>query len=370
MFYDDADFVGFDPLDSLAVTVHSSREVDVVILRDGYRDSAGVYYASDGRGLIPLEHLGEINMGSPTTLYDFVTRAKRICPAERYMLAFYDHGGGWRGACWDVANQNDNLTMEEIKGALQDAGGVDIVLFTAPCLMGAVESVYELRGCTDVYVGSEAPSGYCWWNEPMRHICVKMETEPDLSTYELGEYIIEAIAGYKDIWASADWAEDFTMCAVRTDRVGELAGALDELAADYLSCPLRLFARLTWVYGRITMFNEECIDIGDFVDELLKVEEFDSTRVRLEAVKACLEDAVIAECHGAIWPAVYGLTIYFPYRSVYGCSPEYNDPEAALDFVEDTCWDELLSVYQYPQPVPPADGTMDTYLSSDGFAPR
>jgi hypothetical protein len=53
--------------------------------------------------------------------------------------------------------------MHDMQEALSKNGGVDFVLFTAPCLMGAIESVYELRNCAKVYIGSENLSGYCWW---------------------------------------------------------------------------------------------------------------------------------------------------------------------------------------------------------------
>ncbi len=62
----------------------------------------------------------------------------------------YNHGGG----CWDACiDETDNgwLTMDDIQKALEEAGGIDILMFNAPCLMGNLEAVYELRNVVNVY---------------------------------------------------------------------------------------------------------------------------------------------------------------------------------------------------------------------------
>ena len=45
-----------------------------------------------------VQNLGEVNMGSPEALVDFVNWAKQTYPAERYCLVLWDHGGGWKRA--------------------------------------------------------------------------------------------------------------------------------------------------------------------------------------------------------------------------------------------------------------------------------
>lgn len=43
-----------------------------------------------------ISDLGELNMGDPNVLKDFVTWAKQNYPAENYVLVIWDHGDGWR----------------------------------------------------------------------------------------------------------------------------------------------------------------------------------------------------------------------------------------------------------------------------------
>jgi hypothetical protein len=43
-----------------------------------------------------LDDLGAVNMGDGAALADFVTWCRDAYPAERYMLAIWDHGQGWR----------------------------------------------------------------------------------------------------------------------------------------------------------------------------------------------------------------------------------------------------------------------------------
>ena len=144
----------------------------------------------------------EVNMGDYQTLRDFLDYAKSKCAAERYILSFYDHGSGWEGACIDITSGDDLLLMDEIQRALTDAGGVDMVCFSAPCLMGALESVYELRNCTEVYIGSEETSGYIWWWYTMGDICETLKQNPDITNLEFADIIIQSIYRNSFNWKS------------------------------------------------------------------------------------------------------------------------------------------------------------------------
>src|SRR6185295_12580297 len=43
-----------------------------------------------------LVKLGEVNMGDPAVLKDFIAWSKKNYPAKHYMLEFWSHGQGWR----------------------------------------------------------------------------------------------------------------------------------------------------------------------------------------------------------------------------------------------------------------------------------
>ena len=143
LFYDDADFPNaYDPFMDFNSGAYSAPNLNVLILRDSKNKEAGLYSVNEHGGATLLEEWGEVNMGGAATLRDFVAYGKAHFPADRYLLAVYDHGAGYYGSCLDITNSGW-LLMKDMRTALTEAGGVDILAFTAPCLMGAVESAYE-----------------------------------------------------------------------------------------------------------------------------------------------------------------------------------------------------------------------------------
>ncbi|MFH2002106.1 MAG: clostripain-related cysteine peptidase [Planctomycetota bacterium] len=138
LFYDDADFYnGYDPLIDFSNEAYSGVNLNVIILQDSISDTAYLWSVKNDHGLTLLEDLGELNMGVPATLQYLIDYGNAHYPADRYILAMYDHGGGWQGACLDNTN-NGWLSMNDIRTALSLSHGVDVLCFTAPCLMGAL----------------------------------------------------------------------------------------------------------------------------------------------------------------------------------------------------------------------------------------
>jgi hypothetical protein len=104
LLYDDADFKdAYDPLDTYPGSgilpfynlVSSDANINYLVLRDRIDTEACYYKIDESNHLVLLQKLGEQNMGSPGTLSNFIKYAKENYPAERYITAFYDHGGGW-----------------------------------------------------------------------------------------------------------------------------------------------------------------------------------------------------------------------------------------------------------------------------------
>jgi subtilase family serine protease/regulation of enolase protein 1 (concanavalin A-like superfamily) len=95
----------------------------------------------------------ELNMGTTQAIVDFVTWGQTQRPASKYALILWDHGNGWRDMSNDHSN-NDELTMSELRAALQQIGSVDLLGFDM-CLMGMSEVVTEAIGHADYVVASE-----------------------------------------------------------------------------------------------------------------------------------------------------------------------------------------------------------------------
>ncbi|HDM67215.1 MAG TPA: hypothetical protein ENG62_02380, partial [Thermoplasmatales archaeon] len=63
--------------------------------RDSYKGLAEIWFVDSSHQLQLIRHLGEVNMGDPNTLSEFISFVKNTYPTERYFLSIYDPGGGW-----------------------------------------------------------------------------------------------------------------------------------------------------------------------------------------------------------------------------------------------------------------------------------
>lgn len=338
LFYDDADFASaFDPFMNFTRDAHSDVNVNVIILQDRYDGPAKVWHLDDQRTLRVLEQWGEVNMGGYTTLKRFIQYGKAHYPADRYFLAMYDHGAGWQGACADVTN-GGFLSMRAIARGIGDAGGVDILAFTAPCLMGALESVYEVRDCVDVYIASEDISGYIYWLRNMNSICDVLNDSESLSNEDIGKKIIKIVYNAHPRSCS-------TMSAVKTSEVTPVAQQLDVIArymnvhAALLLDPVKASLETTWPLG--SGYDPGVVDLYDFTVRLSERVSDPFLLQALQDLRDLLDRAIIAECHAerSTTRFPHGLSLYFPGKIYEG------GYDKVLDLTRDTRWDEFIAEF-------------------------
>jgi hypothetical protein len=153
-------------LDIEAFIGSKSSFLKVVILYDGSGNGDTVRYVVQPNGNYTLNvnkwNLGELNLGDPETLANFIYWATTQFPAENYYLAIDDHGNGTSGVSWDTQPNPLNqpqLTPPEIYSAIKDGTGngarkLDIVDFEA-CLMGLAENAYDMRQWADYVIFSQ-----------------------------------------------------------------------------------------------------------------------------------------------------------------------------------------------------------------------
>jgi hypothetical protein len=343
MFYDDADFFwAYDPLDDFSEDAFSSQNLNVIVLQDKEYGPANMWYIDENHNTELLEEMGEVNMGDYQTLQDFVDYCKNEYPAERYILALYDHGMGWNGACIDKGSYGDHLTMDEMQKALTKAGGVDILCFSAPCNMGAVESVYELRDCVDVYIGSEEGSGYCYWRDTINSLCETLNENPDISNIALAEKIIQWIE--ENAKSNGEYEDVLTIGAVRTDNIEGLVASIEEFSIYVYEYFNKSFNNAMTARKNAKKVGGDYyggIDLLDFVQKYYDIENNQNIRQYLQNITEAFNEVVIKECHGVEHEGDHGLSIYFPITKLfYGYDREYSNCE--LDFTRDTHWDEFL----------------------------
>ena len=345
LLYDNADTRGRPSLldDYFADVVWSGKNVNYLVLQDVTEGPAMMWYIDEDHSKVLLEEMGEINMASSETLYNFLSYAKMNYPADQYILSMAGTGRTWCYMGRDLAGNRDYLLLDEMRKALSDAGGVDIVIFCGSCCMGSLESAYELRGCTDFYIASEDWTSYAVWQYPLQSICNTLHSQPGISNQDLAEMIVEFIEQNEHVgW----WNEELTMSAVRMDKIVPLKEAVEVLAEDYyLNDKDKFLSQVNSVIHDIQNFPDTDTDVYDIAEKLLTVEQDQGLRVKLENVKNCLQEAVISEFHSDIYPNAHGLTIYLPNVPEVPFNYQYPNEEYRLDFIIETYWDELLLAY-------------------------
>lgn len=340
LYYLDADYDcnNFDPLHSIFLDeINSTANVNVIVIQDREEESAFLYYIDENHTPIVLDELGEINMGDPATLSYFINYGKENYPANHYLLYVYDHGGGWKGACMDTTD-GGLITMDGFQTALTQSGGVDIIVFFA-CLMASLETVYELRDCVDVVVGSEDLAYFSWWNGVCGETNELLTASPDLSIIEISTQLVQFFPEQPNMNLNK-----LTMSAIQTDKITTLIDALDQLARYQTRHWLRSYRSVRIAHDSTFLLADyqswapvfEVYDLKGYIQSL------PSSPERTAALEA-FYDIIITEVHGSTMEETYGLSVFFPAkRSPYELVQLYKEDVYGLDFAADTWWNEFL----------------------------
>jgi len=283
-----------------------------------------------------LEDMGELNMGDPQTLADFLAWGMQSYPANRTALVIWDHGAGWNGISFDSDTDigPDNLDLADLEGGL--SGGLvqtnqsqlDVVAFDA-CLMGQLDVLDAVQPHARYAVASEELTPGQGWN--YRSWLGQLYANPELASDGLASLLVDDFAGtYTQIEP-----DDFvTMAAVDLQKLPELTYALESLSQILLADPAFTASAVgdarsgAEAFARVYADEFErygAIDLGHFVSILAQRSPSEQVAVAALQVDEALQTAVIHNRHGAGFKNSDGIAIYFPrsrehYAEAYGAS--------------------------------------------------
>jgi Clostripain family len=364
LLYDDADFYNaYDPLNDFAELVSSDDNINYLVLQDGTKTKGNYYKIGEQHEKIVLRKLDEVNMGDKSTLENYLNYAKKYFPAKRYIIAFYDHGGGWQGTCWDSTSQNDNLTPAEINDALTNSGGVDLALFTAPCLMGSIESAYQLRKSAKYYIGSEDLSGFIFWIGMLNKFDAFLKSNSMITSNSLAETIITLHDQYKNV---NGYGHLITMSAINTSKLGNVVESFNKVTNYYVDNIDK--------YKPLPVENIKKIytDYCDLIMMLKVMKENETETIisnQLTETINLLNDCIVAECHGDSTIGSYGLNIYYPSKK-YTSEIYYSPYGIGLDFKSDCSWDKLISNSLNKLPSSSSAEQLKNIFRLNGYIPK
>ena len=322
-----------------------------------------------------LADLGEADMGSGQTLYDFANWAIRTYPAEHYVLILSDHGAGWTGGWSDDDPQSGSgLTMQEIDDTLGSIvadtgiGAFELVGFDA-CLMGQLEVMSAIAPHAKYAVGSEETEPSLGW--AYSKFLQALNDNTAMTGRELGQAIVDSYVGQdiritndqaRSVFAgsdasaasvAADMSKDITLTTVDLSTFQNLNGAINKLAVALTGVDQELVAQArAYAQSYTSVFGDNdppsYIDLGHFVDLLLENIDDPNVTQAAQQVKSALAQSVTAEKHGDEKPGSSGLTIYFPNSAEYtGTFGEWtlNYPSSIGRFATASLWDDFLTFH-------------------------
>lgn len=139
--------------------------------------------------------LGELNMGDPATLTDFINWVKSNYPADHYALILWGEGGGWKYSTTDEFGPGtpDEIHIKELSDALGNAGlageKLDLIAFDEG-LMAMLEVAYQINDYAELMVASEGvldAKGL-----PYDLILAGLGADPAADGNALGEIIVDS----------------------------------------------------------------------------------------------------------------------------------------------------------------------------------
>ncbi len=339
LFYSAADNKNiYDPFKHFAERVSSNSDINYLVLSDT-KDSEGAYYfINKDHESIKLLNIGEPNMGDSNTLKDFIEFADKYFPAERVILALYNHGGGWKGTCWDNSHRGDHLTMSEIENAMSISNNLEIVMFTAPCYMSSIEAVFQIKDCAKYFIGSEDLSGFIHWRGMLSAFDYYLKENVDISGEKLSKEIIQLHV--ENI--NEKYGNNLTLTAIDLSKVEEFANSFNKLLKYYIDNP-ELHSSIDF-HNENNIFGNTYMDLYKFLQILNSNETNDIEIERIEKVKNIFNKMIVSNYTGINMSDYFGLNIHFPNNLDFR-EPYYGKSSENLSFKKQSNWGEYLKTF-------------------------
>ncbi|HEX2998972.1 MAG TPA: clostripain-related cysteine peptidase, partial [Armatimonadota bacterium] len=308
---------------------------------------------NDGQNITSpvLQDLGEVDMGQPSSLNEFITWAKTTYPADHYCLVLWNHGAGWRSRNLPVATRGilfddtsgSYLTMPALQIGLETSQ-THFDLIAVDCsLMGMLEVAYQIKDQTDyITFSEESPPGSGY---PYDKILGALAANPTMDAEAFGRVIVAQYVGAYPNMA-------VTQSLILTANVPEFAKKVDALATAILPTLSQYRAEFSQARSSTQAYAFSYYrDLFDFARNIKARLPVDTVTNAADAVMQGLSvengGPVVAEAHNSTaMQHSHGLSIYMPGDNQY--YPSYKDLRLSSNYPN---WMTLLmNATQYYSP--------------------
>lgn len=327
-----------------------SRIVEVTRDPEGFNQTIVSPSVDDGGAVIPADH--EVDTGSPDTLERFARWGAAHYPARRSMMVIWNHGGGafaepddLKSFCWDDQSSHHlNLVdLWRVAQRLSDKMKYDIVGFDT-CLLGHIETAYQLRDLTSFLVSSEKTIPGEGWD--YQALARTLSSQPGIYPRELSAAIVR---GYHDYYQQKNATATLSSIDLQKlkDRTVPALNQLSERLISELATPgfkaslnaLLLKARKLSTAGA---GEEDALDVGLLTGMIAQAPEMPAPiRALAEKARQEMARATVANMiTKAPADAYTGMKIYF---DVNFYIPAYQDP--SHQFFGTTGWGRFIQAF-------------------------
>jgi len=330
--------------------IPASDKVHIVALVDRLSTETTELVEFEGDDVTVVATYDEMNFGDGATFQWFVEEVATLYPSSHLAVDMWDHGGAWRGICWDESSAHDAIRMAELHVALVGAGvPVDILAFDA-CNMADLAVAYELAGTglVDIMVASEEMIPFAGF--PYDLMLAPLAGD---HTRSPEEFAADMVDGWGQLYGSLKGWTAVCLSAVDVRKVREAIPALQAWAGA-LAVGMPLYERdyKAALYASWKAQSSWQYDVIGFCDNLaadrdLKKAEGAKVRSAAVAVADAMKGAVIANHTTRITADASGIAVWWAnasawksYEDLFGANTAFAQPAPV-----GVGWYELLQSY-------------------------
>lgn len=274
-------------------------------------EKSGIYQLRVN-SFLPIWEGDMVNMGQSDSLTFFLDTVHKHFQTDRYMLIFWNHGGGpIKGVCWDENYNKDALMIPEIVEGIENSTfrdqRLDLIGFDA-CLMGSVETAWQLADYARYMVASEETEPGTGWDYSFLKGMEKEASLADTARRIIDLYIASA---------DPEMEDHMTLSLIDLDRIQAVTQAMDRFFSDLngimdptMFLDMSSLRHYAQGFGRDFRAAEsadyDLVDLNSLLDAFSKY-----ALPSGDALRTALNDAVLY--HGSTQEGSHGLSVYFPY---------------------------------------------------------
>ena len=292
-----------------------ANEVNLLIYTGGalewYNDKIAdgknqIFKVEDGDIVLVDDSIGTEYMYEPDTLTYFLNYSKKNYPAKRYGLIFWDHGGGAIGGFGYDENgddEEDSLTIDEMKYAFDRFNNkIEFIGFDA-CLMGTVETAYALRDSANYLIASEETEPGTGWQYKKLLNQLSRDTSQDMKDF--GKVVVDSFIKSNNGFFGSDATLSMIDLRKMKDVYSELESFMVDVETQIIDS--NNFATVSKNITDTKSYADGEMDMIDLIDFANKMNVNSS-----EELINSINDCVVYNSTTDYIEDSNGLSIYFP----------------------------------------------------------